>query len=120
MSHIVTVQTRVHDAVAIESACRRLGLPPAVQGTAHLYSGEATGLIVQLPDWQYPVVVDVLTGLVRYDNFEGHWGEQAQLDRFMQMYAIEKAKMEARKRGHTVSEQALENGSVKLQIIEGT
>jgi hypothetical protein len=63
-----------------------------VQGTAKLFSGEATGLLVQLPEWQYPVVVDVLTGLVRYDNFEGRWGEQAQLDRFLQMYAIENSR----------------------------
>ena len=120
MSHIVTVQTRLHDPVAIESACRRLSLSPAVQGTAHLFSGEATGLIVQLPDWQYPVVVDVLTGVVRYDNFRGRWGDQAKLNRFLQAYAIEKTRLEARKKGHTVSEQALENGSVKLQIIEGS
>jgi hypothetical protein len=120
MSHIVTIHTRLHDAVALEAACRRLGLSPAVQGTAHLYSGEATGLIVQLPGWQYPAVVDVLTGLVRYDNFNGCWGEQAQLDRFLQAYAIEKTRLEARRKGHTVSEQALGNGSVKLQIIEGT
>jgi hypothetical protein len=35
------------------------------------------------------------------------------------MYAVEKAKIEARKKGHTVSEQTLTDGSVKLQILEG-
>ena len=34
------------------------------------------------------------------------------------MYAVEKAKLEARKQGHAVSEQALQDGSIKLQIIE--
>jgi hypothetical protein len=120
MSHVVTIQTRLHDAVAVDAACRRLGFQPAVQGTAHLYSGEATGLIVQFPGWKYPAVVDILTGIVRYDNFNGHWGEQSQLDRFLQAYAIEKTRLEARKKGYTVSEQALENGSVKLRIIEGS
>jgi hypothetical protein len=118
MSHIVTIQTKVHDPAAVQTACRRLGLPEAAEGTAKLYSGEATGLVVQLPDWQYPVVIDALTGTVRYDNFEGHWGEQAHLDRFLQAYAVEKAKLEARKKGYQVSEQALEDGSIKLQIIE--
>jgi hypothetical protein len=32
--------------------------------------------------------------------------------------AFEKAKLEARKKGYSVSEQALNDGSVKLQIIE--
>jgi hypothetical protein len=119
MSHIVTIETRLHDPVAIESACRRLGLSPPAQGTARLFSGEATGLLVQLPDWNYPVVVDVLTGRVRYDNFNGRWGEQQHLDHFLQMYAVERAKQEARKKGYQVSEQTLENGSIRLQIIEG-
>lgn len=119
MSHIVTVQTRVHDPAAVAAACQRLGLAAPVQGTAQLYSGEATGLIVQLPDWQYPVVVDTLSGMIRYDNYGGAWGNLDQLHRFVQMYSVEKAKLEARRRGYSVSEQALQNGSIKLQIIEG-
>ena len=118
MSHLVTVQTKVHDPAAVAAACQRLGLPEPVQGTAQLFSGEATGLVVQLPGWQYPVVIDPLTGLVRYDNYEGHWGDRRSLDRLIQRYAVEKAKLEAHKRGYTVSEQALQNGSIKVQIIE--
>ena len=71
MSHIVTIQTKVHDHAAVQAACQRLGLPKATEGTARLYSGEAAGLIVQLPGWQYPVVIDTLTGTMRYDDFEG-------------------------------------------------
>jgi len=119
MSHIVSVQTKVHDPVAIAAACQRLNLPAPTEGTATIFSGEATGLIVHLPDWQFPIVIDTLTGVARYDNFNGCWGEQAQLDRFMQHYAVEKAKAEARKRGYQVSEQALDNGSIRVEIIEG-
>jgi hypothetical protein len=118
MSHIVTLETRLHDPVALAAACQRLGLPAPTQGTAQLFSGEATGLVVQLPGWQYPVVLDPLTGLVRYDNYGGHWGDRQSLDRLIQRYAVEKAKREARKRGYTVSEQTLQNGSIKVQIIE--
>jgi hypothetical protein len=119
MSHVVTIQTKVHDPVAVAAACRRLNLADPVQGTARLYSGEATGLIVKLPGWQYPAVVEPLTGTVRYDNFGGHWGDQAHLDRFLQLYAVERAKLEARKKGFAVTEQALQDGGIKLQIIEG-
>src|SRR5262249_58433326 len=109
MSHIVTLETRLHDPVALAAACQRLGLPAPTQGTAQLFSGEATGLVVQLPDWQYPVLLDPLTGLVRYDNYGGSWGDRQQLDRLIQRYAVEKTKLEAHKRGYTVSQQALQN-----------
>jgi hypothetical protein len=119
MSHIVSVQSRLHDPTAVAAACQRLGVPAPVQGTARLYSGEATGLLVQLPGWQYPVVVDTLTGICRYDNYGGAWGEQAAFDRFVQLYAVERARLEARKRGYVCSEQALQDGSIKLSIVEG-
>jgi hypothetical protein len=120
LSHIVTVQTKIQDPAAIAAACRRLGLPQAVQGTAQLYSGEATGLLVQLPGWHYPVVLDPATGRVRYDNYEGAWGAQEHLDRFVQAYAIERVRLEARKSGYQVVEQPLQDGSVKLQLVEGS
>jgi hypothetical protein len=119
MSHVVTIQTKVHDPAAVAATCQRLNLAAPVQGTARLYSGEATGLIVKLPGWQYPAVVEPLTGTVKYDNFGGHWGDQEHLDRFLQIYAVEKAKLSARAQGYPVTEQALEDGSIKLQIIEG-
>ena len=119
MSHIVTIQTRLRDPAAVADACRRLGLPAPAQGTARLYGGQASGLLVQLPGWQYPAVIDTASGAVRYDNFEGRWGEQRHLDRFLQAYAVEVVRLEARKKGHQVSEQALQDGSVRLQIAEG-
>jgi hypothetical protein len=119
MSHVVTLQSKVHDPIAVAAACQRLNLAPPRQGTAELYSGEAEGLLVQLPGWQYPIAIDTLSGVVRYDNFEGRWGAQEQLARFLQLYAVERAKLEARKKGYAVSEQALQDGSIKLNIIEG-
>ncbi len=73
MSHIVSINTKVHDLVAVASACHRLGLAAPVQGTARLFSGEATGLLVRLPNWSYPAVIDTQTGTVKFDNFEGRW-----------------------------------------------
>jgi len=120
MSHLVTIQTKVHDPVAITAACRRQGLAEPVQGTASLYNGEATGLIIRLPGWEFPVVIEPLTGAVHYDNFNGAWGEQQHLDRFLQAYAVEKCRLEARSKGYPVTEQVLQDGSIKLQIVEGT
>ena len=74
MSHIVTIRTQVRDAAAVAAACQRLGLPPPVQRTVSLFSGSATGLAVELPGWSYPVVCELPTGTLRYDNYEGRWG----------------------------------------------
>ena len=106
MSHIVQITTQVRDAVAVQAACRRLGLSPAVQETVQLFSGTATGLTVRLPGWNYPAVFDLTSGQAHYDNYGGHWGEQKELDRFLQFYAAEKVALEARRRGHTVTEPA--------------
>jgi hypothetical protein len=77
MSHVVSIKSQVKDVVAIAAACHRLGLAAPVQGTAMLFSGTATGILVQLPGWNYPAVVDVASGEVRFDDFEGRWKLQA-------------------------------------------
>ena len=119
MSHIVEIKTEVRDAVAIGSACQRLKLEAPTQGTAKLFSSSATGVIVKLPDWRYPVVFKTTSGEAQFDNYNGRWGEQVQLDRFLQAYAVEKAKLEARKKGHTVTEQSLADGAIKLTVTVG-
>ena len=119
MSHIVTIKTEVRDPAAIRAACARLGLPAPVAGTARLFSATATGLIVLLPGWRYPVVCQTESGQVQFDNYENRWGERAQLDRLLQAYAVEKARLEARKQGYDVVEQPLANGAIKLTIQVG-
>lgn len=116
MSHIVTVKCDVRDVAAVRAACKRLGLAQPVQGTTRLFSGEAKGLAVQLPGWVYPVVADLATGQLHYDNFGGRWGNQKHLDVFLQAYAVCQATAEARRRGHSVTEQSLPNGAIKLVI----
>ncbi|WZO96054.1 hypothetical protein EP7_003029 [Isosphaeraceae bacterium EP7] len=119
MSHVVTVQAEVRDPVAVAASCRRLGLPEPVRGTAHLFERPAAGLLVRLPGWLYPLVVQPEDGRLEYDHYEGRWGDPAQLGRFLQAYALEKATLEARKRGHSVLETHLADSSVRLSIRVG-
>lgn len=119
MSHTVTIETEVRDAAAVRAACQRRRLPAPVHGTHALFSGDVIGLAVQLPEWRYPAVCELSSGKVRYDNFEGRWGDERHLHGFLQAYAVEKAHIEARKKGHTVTEQELADGSVKLTINVG-
>jgi hypothetical protein len=119
VSHIVTIKTEVRDAGAVMAAAKRLGLDEPFHGTVKLFEGEATGLLLKLPGWLYPVVLDTASGQVNYDNYNGSWGDPNHLDALLQAYAVEKAKIEARKRGHSVYEQPLADGSVKLIIQVG-
>jgi hypothetical protein len=119
MSHTVKIATEVRDAHAVCLACQRLSLPAPVVGKARLFAEDVLGLAVQLPEWQYPVVFDTSTGQVKYDNYGGRWGDKARLDRFLQAYAVEKAKIEARRKGYSVIEQELANGSIKLTVQVG-
>jgi hypothetical protein len=73
VSHIVQIQTQVRDPVAIQAACHRLGLAAPLQKSVKLFSSEASGLAVELPGWKYPVVCDVATGQIKFDNFGGTW-----------------------------------------------
>lgn len=119
MSHIVQIETKMHDPLAISTACRRLALKEPVEGAARLFSGSVTGLLVELPGWRYPVVIDTTGGTVRYDNYGGRWGEQRHLERLTQIYAVEKAKIEARRRGYTAFERTLEDGSILVSVEVG-
>ena len=119
MSHIVEIRTEIRDEAAVKAACTRLQLPTPEHKTVRLFNATATGLCVQLPNWSYPVVANLQTGQLQYDNYQGHWGEQKYLNSFLQGYAVEKAKIEARKKGHMCSETRLEDGSIKVTIRVG-
>ena len=119
MSHIVEIKTEIRDEQAVRAACTRLQLAAPEHKTVRLFNATATGLCVQLPGWQYPIVANLQTGQVQYDNYGGHWGEQKHLNSFLQGYAVEKAKIEARKKGHAVTETGLQDGSIRVTVHVG-
>lgn len=120
MSHIVQIQTEVRDPVAIAAACRRLGLPTPIDGRHELFAGQtATGLGIQLRGWLYPAVFDTASGTMSADTYGGRWGEQQELDKFLQGYGVCKATAEAKRKGYAVAEQSLPDGSIKLTVNVG-
>ena len=104
MSHIVTISTEIKDPAALAAACARLGLQPPVHGTTKLFITDA---------------IDTIKRDIQFDNYGGAWGDQTELDKLLQAYGVEKARIEARKQGHSVTEQTLADGSIKLTIQVG-
>lgn len=119
MSHVVQIKTEIRDFNAVKHTCTRLQLEPPTHGTFQLYNSEETGCGVRLHDWKYPVVCKLESGEIRYDNFNGHWGNAQRLDEFTQLYSVEKTKLEARKQGFSAVEALLEDGSIKVTINAG-
>ena len=119
MSHVVEIRTEIRDEAAVKAACTRLQIPTPEHKTVRLFNATATGLCVQLPGWNYPVVCELSTGSLKFDNYNGAWGRQEELNRFLQAYSVEKCRIEARQRGHRVSEAKLEDGSIRVTVHVG-
>jgi hypothetical protein len=118
MSHTVTIQTKVHDMAAIQAACQRLKIPQPTKGEVRLFDRIAQGIGVQLDGWRFPLCIES-DGNLLFDNFGGFWGSLEKLDQFQQAYAVEKAKIEARKQGYTCQESVLADGSIRLNVLVG-
>ena len=88
-------------------------------GTHELFSGTVQGPGRAAARLEYPAVCNLNAGKIEFDNYGGRWGDQKELDRFLQAYAVEKAKIEARRKGYSVTEQPLVNGSIKLTVQVG-
>ena len=69
-----------------------------------------------MPGWSFPVVIDTEKHQTHFDNYNGAWGDPKELDKLLQAYAVEKTALEARKQGHSVTEQTLSDGSIKLTV----
>lgn len=116
MSHTVVVQAQITDLTAIKAACHRLKLPQPIQGEVKLFDRIAYGIGVSLEGWLFPICIEA-DGNLLFDNFQGLWGSTEMLDKFQQMYVVEKAKLEARKQGYQCSESVLADGSIRLNVL---
>ncbi len=121
MSHTVKLKTQLTCLESIKRACNRLGNVTVLgPGTVKFYSGKAAqGLQIKLPAWRYPIVVDIESGDVTFDNYNEHWGKQEELDKFNQAYGVEKAKYEGERNGYAITETVMTTGEIKVTLATG-
>jgi len=115
VSHIVEIKTKLTDPTILAEVCGQLGLEIR-NGRHQLFSASVSGNGIKLNGWQYPIVVKD-DGTVAYDNYGGKWGDISRLNELVQMYSIAKVRAEAKRKGYSVSETRLADGSVKLTIM---
>lgn len=123
MSHIVTAAVEIKNEKALDRAIRKRGEQVGLQdkGTKvhELYGGQRVeGRGVQLRDWRHPVVIDTKTGKVSYDNYNGAWGKEEELDKLVQAYAAETQILAAEMDGTFClhNESVLANGDMVLEF----
>jgi hypothetical protein len=114
MSHTVTIKAQFKDLAAIQETAREMNLAQPTIGQASLYQSKHTGVVVKLPGWTYPVIIDTQTGEAHFDNYGQRWGAQSHLDRFTQLYAVNRAQSVAKSKGLLTSRKVLPNGSIQV------
>lgn len=121
MSHISKIELEVRDIQVLSSACNRLGLELLKgQKTFKWYGKEAKcDHAIRVPGAKYEIGV-LKNGSIfelscdYYDsNIEKVVGKQAGL--LKQAYAVEKAKIEARKKGYSLMERKTQTG-IRLHV----
>jgi hypothetical protein len=121
MSHISKIELEVRDLGILGQACARLGLQ-LIRGqkTFRWYGKDAQcDQAIKIPGANYEIGVLYRNGLYElncdfYDsNIEKVIGRKGGL--LKQAYAVEKTKIEARKKGYSVLERQTENG-IRLHV----
>ena len=122
MSHFTTITTQIKDLAALKAACSELGFDLLTNANARGYSSNSIHgdcvirlkgpydiAVNQQPDGTYGLTTDWWNGHV-----EKEVGKS--FGKLLQLYAVHKATMEARKRGHSVMRKVRRDGAVKLVI----
>ena len=122
MSHTTKRKTAIKDPEVLKKAIARTpGATYIGLGRSNRYDGQSTqGHQVKLDDWRYPITFDLNTGEAAYDNYNGAWGKEEQLDKLSQGYAVEAAKMKAAEEHREIEEYSLPDGGIKLVISLGS
>lgn len=118
MSHTVTGTIKLDNESALQLAIESQGLETLPHQEHRLYSGTYTGIGVKLDGWKYPVVINQETGEFWYDNYNGSWGRQEQLDKFIQDYTVQTMCQAAAANNYAVQALYLDNGDVELTCTQ--
>lgn len=80
MSHTCTIEVKLNDVDLLRKACEKLRYEfDKKKQSVKFFSSQEEGMRVDIPGWKYPVVIDE-KGHVRYDNYNGEWGDIEKLN----------------------------------------
>lgn len=125
MSHIQTIEVNITDLQALKKTCEKLGLVfKNEQKTFRWYYGDqACNHAISVPGAEYEI------GVLKNADHPGYTLQVDYYDRkltekigqlgglFKQRYTLEKAKIEAIKKGYSVREHRINEKQIELRII---
>jgi len=115
MSHTTKCNLTVTNEAAVLRAAEVLQLRVRAGREHKLYDGtRVQGVAVDLPGWQYPAIFNTKTGTIYYDNYNGGWGQQLELDKFIQRYTVEALTEEAINKQYSIQQTVAENGDITM------
>lgn len=116
MSHTTTIELEIKSLTALKTACRETSTPYKEMTSVRLFDGTVIEDCFSFTPsgWRYPVAAK--DGSLRYDNYEGQWGSDVELNSVKQRYAVNVQKEAARSRGYRVREERMAGGKVKLVV----
>ncbi len=122
MSHFTTIKTEIKDITALRGACEELGLGLIQNAEARgYYENKQRGDYVIKLKGPYDIALNKQPDgsfAMTSDPWDGHVEKEVGKDygKLIQLYAIHKASIEARKKGHLVKREQQGNGTIKLTI----
>jgi hypothetical protein len=124
MSHFTTIKTQIKDIEALRSACKELSLKLLQKADARGYREAVRhGDFVIKLNGPYDIAVnqqqDGTFGLTT-DWYNEHVEKEVgkEYSKLLQLYAVHKASIEARKKGFSILRRPQNNGAIKLILME--
>ena len=123
MSHFTTIQTQIRDLAALGAACDELGLTLAENAEARGYGSQTRrgDYVIQITSGPYDIALSRQTDGT-YELSTDWWGGHVEkavgknYGRLLQLYGVQKATREARRKGYTVRRKQHADGAIKLVI----
>jgi len=111
MSHTVTTKVEFKDKGPLGKAVQRMGGRVLGEGTFHFGGTANAGFGFHLKGWQHPCVLTG-TGVLKFDDYHGRWGNVADLEVLKSEYAIEMAAQVCEEKGWMCQRE--DNGSLTV------
>jgi hypothetical protein len=108
-------RTQVKNREQLERVLTDMGVAYEHLSSYTMFDGETVNdaLVFRPNNWSHDVAVPK-SGNLRYDNYEGKWGDEAELDKILQAYSVAELKYQSELEGYIITETRLDNGDIEL------
>jgi len=117
MSHTVKMDVQIRDLDAFADAMLALGATALGNGTHQLFETREIGLGFSLPGFHYPVVATA-SGDIRFDDYNGRWGDRSKITDAVERYTLGVARKAAEAQGWYV-ETAADGSHITIYHPDG-